>query len=67
MTDQQQQDRIRERWFEQMDEDFFPNYSRTNYPTSDVRLANAAEYAAYHLGQISKHLARIAAGFPAKK
>jgi hypothetical protein len=40
-----------------MEDDFIPIYSPN--PPSDMRIANAAEYSAYHLGQLSRNLARL--------
>jgi hypothetical protein len=42
-----------------MEGDFNPPYLPTNMPAADLRLANAAEYAAYQLGQINQNLKTI--------
>jgi hypothetical protein len=46
----------KERW----ERDFNPTeYAPEYMPSPDVRLTNAAEYAAYQLGQINRNLARL--------
>lgn len=42
-----------------MEGDFNPGYTAFATPAADVRLANAAEYAAYQLGQINRNLAKL--------
>ena len=44
-----------------MEGDFNPGYSPTHMPQADVRLATAAEYAAYQLGQINRKLDKLIA------
>jgi hypothetical protein len=39
--------------------DYSPGYTPTNMPGADIRLANAADYAAYQLGQMNRNLARL--------
>jgi len=57
---------MRQRTRERMEGDFLPVHDRMNFPKPEERIAAAAEYAAYQLGQIRKSLERIAAGYPAK-
>lgn len=60
MAETQDQAAIRaERRRAMMEGDFNPPYTPTNMPTDDARLANAAEYAAYQLGQINRNIARL--------
>jgi hypothetical protein len=40
--------------------DFAPGYSSMGMPSPPERVANAAEYSAYQLGQINQSLKRIA-------
>ena len=47
--------------------DWNPDYSRTAYPNPDARLANAAEYIAFQMGQINKKMDRLIAALEAKK
>lgn len=42
-----------------MEADFDPGYTPERTPQPDVRLAIAAEYAAYQLGQINRNIARL--------
>lgn len=42
-----------------MEADFNPGYTPENVPNAENRIANAAEYAAYQLGQINRNLARL--------
>ncbi len=44
----------------------FPDYDRNNFPSDQHRVAAAAEYAAHHLGRISKALDRIASALETK-
>jgi hypothetical protein len=44
-----------------MESDFNPGYTPTSMPDADMRIANAAEYAAYQLGQINRNLAKLVA------
>ena len=50
-------DEIRRR----MDEDFLPEPSSSALSQNDGRMTDAAEYIAYHLGQIDKKLDRLIA------
>ena len=47
-----------------MEGDFNPGY--THMPQPDVRLATAAEYAAYQLGQINRKLDKLIAALESK-
>ena len=58
---------MRQRLINHMAEDFLPIHDPSRFPNEMQRIANAAEYSAHHLGQISKHLARISAQLDAKK
>jgi hypothetical protein len=49
-----------------MEGDFNPGYSPTHMPQPDVRLATAAEYAAYQLGQINRKLDKLIAALESK-
>ncbi len=42
-----------------MEGDFNPGYTPEHTPPAEARLVNAAEYAAYQLGQINRNLARL--------
>lgn len=42
-----------------MEGDFNPGYRPESTPAPDLRLANAAEYSAYQLGQINQSLKEI--------
>lgn len=42
-----------------MEADFLPDYNAPARPSTDVRLAYAAEYAAYQLGQINRRLEKL--------
>jgi len=44
----------------------FPSFGRNNPPSEQARIAAAAEYAAHHLGRISKALERIAIALETK-
>jgi hypothetical protein len=44
-----------------MQSDFDPGHRPGAMPTADLRLASAAEYAAFQLGQINRSLARLVA------
>lgn len=50
---------LAEMWKSKMEEDFIPSYTRTNIPKPEERIANAAEYTAYQLGQINRNIARL--------
>jgi hypothetical protein len=39
--------------------DFLPDYTPGRIPNPDGRIANAAEYSAYQLGQINRNLAKL--------
>ena len=56
MNDEMSED-IRRR----MDEDFLPAPSSSALSQNDGRMTDAAEYIAYHLGQIDKKLDRLIA------
>jgi hypothetical protein len=45
-------------WFEQ---DFDPMTGNKTGQSADVRLADAAEYAAHHIGKISRNLEKLIA------
>jgi hypothetical protein len=47
---------IRERWRARMENDFAPHHTPEQTPDPNVRLAIAAEYAAFQLGQINRKL-----------
>lgn len=49
-----------DRWKAHMEQDFNPGYTATSMPKPDARVANAAEYSAYQLGQINRSLKQIA-------
>ena len=49
-----------------MEGDFNPGYTSTHMPPADVRLATAAEYAAYQLGQINRKLDKLIAALGSK-
>lgn len=55
--DRQLMEEIKQR----MDADFLPAPSASALSQGDGRMADAAEYAAYHLGQINKKLDRLIA------
>jgi hypothetical protein len=46
--------------------DFNPGYPRGTVPPPDARMAGAAEYAAYQLGQINRKLDRLIEALEAK-
>lgn len=52
---------IAERRKAMMEGDFNPGYTPEATPPAEARLVNAAEYAAYQLGQINRNLARLVA------
>jgi hypothetical protein len=52
-------DLIKERWQRRMNDDFNPGYTPETMPNAEMRIANAAEYAAYQLGQINRRLDQI--------
>ena len=47
---------IHERWRARMENDFAPHHTPEQTPDPSVRLAIAAEYAAFQLGQINRKL-----------
>lgn len=49
----------RERVEARMKEDHLPVYSRDALPVAEERIVNAADYAAYHAGQINRKLDQI--------
>ena len=53
------QDAVRQRIRASMETDFLPEPSPDTLSQADRRLVNAAEYIAYHLGQIDKKLDRL--------
>jgi len=50
---------VRQRIRADMETDFLPEPSPDTLSQADKRLVNAAEYIAYHLGQIDKKLDRL--------
>ena len=52
-------DAIRHRIRADMEADFLPEPSPDTLSQADKRLVNAAEYIAYHLGQMDKKLDRL--------
>ncbi|WP_436643869.1 hypothetical protein [Microbaculum sp. FT89] len=48
-----------ERWNNTMNAEFNPNYSPNAYPDSDMRIANATEYAAFQLYKIREAIEGI--------
>ena len=52
-------DVTRDRLRSDMEADFLPDPSPDTLSQVDRRMANAAEYVAYHLGQIDKKLDRL--------
>ena len=42
-------------------QDYNPHYNMNAMPKNDVRLANAADYAAHHIGKISRNLEKLIA------
>lgn len=57
MDDKSVKDRVKA----EMEADFLPDPSPDTLSQVDRRMANAAEYVAYHLGQIDKKLDRLIA------
>lgn len=53
-------DALRQQILERLKEDFVPPHDRMNYPSTEARIASAAEYIAHHIGKISRNLERIA-------
>jgi hypothetical protein len=57
MTTKRERDEvIHERWRARMENDFAPHHTPEQTPDPNVRLAIAAEYAAFQLGQINRKL-----------
>ena len=57
MTTKAERDEIiHERWRARMENDFAPHHTPEQTPDPSVRLAMAAEYAAFQLGQINRKL-----------
>ena len=52
-------DAVRQRIRADMETDFLPEPSPDTLSQADRRMVNAAEYIAYHLGQIDKKLDRL--------
>ena len=55
-TKAERDDIIHERWRARMENDFAPHHTPEQTPDPSVRLAMAAEYAAFQLGQINRKL-----------
>jgi hypothetical protein len=55
-TKAERDDIIHERWRARMENDFAPDHTPEQTPEPNVRLAIAAEYAAFQLGQINRKL-----------
>jgi hypothetical protein len=55
-TKAERDDIIHERWRARMENDFAPHHTPEQTPDPSVRLAIAAEYAAFQLGQINRKL-----------
>jgi hypothetical protein len=51
---------IAERRKQMMEGNFNPGYTPEHTPAPEIRMVNAAEYAAYQLGQINQSLKEIA-------
>jgi hypothetical protein len=52
-------DALRQRMRADMESDFLPEASPDTLSQADRRMVNAAEYIAYHLGQMDKKLDRL--------
>jgi hypothetical protein len=52
-------DAIRDRYLTFLDKSFMPNIRHEQMPGADERLAYAAEFAAYRMGQIDDKLGRL--------
>jgi len=50
---------IHERWRARMEDDFAPDHTPEQTPDPSLRLAIAAEYAAFQLGQINRKLGKL--------
>ena len=55
-TKAERDDIIHERWRARMESDFAPHHTPEQTPEPSVRLAIAAEYVAFQLGQINRKL-----------
>jgi hypothetical protein len=55
-TTAERDDIIHERWRARMENDFAPHHTPEQTPDPSMRLAIAAEYAAFQLGQINRKL-----------
>jgi hypothetical protein len=55
----QSSDAIRDRYRAFLDNSFMPNIRHEQMPGADERVAYAAEFAAYRLGQIDEKLGRL--------
>jgi hypothetical protein len=55
-TKAERDENIHERWRARMENDFAPHHTPEQAPEPTVRLAIAAEYAAFQLGQINRKL-----------
>lgn len=64
-TKAERDDIIHERWRARMENDFAPHHTPEQTPDPSVRLAIAAEYAAFQLGQINRKLDKIVEGLSA--
>jgi hypothetical protein len=60
MTTKTERDQvIHERWHTRMEKDFAPHHTPEQTPEPILRLAIAAEYAAFQLGQINRKLDKL--------
>jgi hypothetical protein len=58
-TNDRSSDSIRDRYRAFLDNPFMPNVRHEQMPGADERVAYAAEFAAYRLGQIDEKLGRL--------
>jgi hypothetical protein len=66
MTSKEERDQlIYQRWQARMENEFNPGHTPEQTPEPDVRLAVAAEYAAFQLGQINRKLDKLVELFAA--
>jgi hypothetical protein len=64
MTTKTERDQvIYERWHARMENDFAPDHTPEQTPEPSLRLAIAAEYAAFQLGQINRKLDKFIEAF----
>ena len=56
---------IHERWHARMENDFAPDHTPEQTPDPSLRLAIAAEYTAFQLGQINRKLGKLIEVFAA--